>query len=194
MNEYDVVASLLLGACISYGILITVFTQVLHKHFPLGSGNPLKFLEWIDEYPQLLFVGFFSTLALFTHIILMWMSPWGIQVEGLFYHAPAYDIPALLAFVTSLVTTVNFVTSVEVNFYPKYRLYFSLLNGDGSLSNIEKAHEDMVDILRQELFYLAMQQIFVTILAIVVVGEVLVYFPLGITSIMLGVFRVLCVG
>ena len=51
-----------------------------------------------------------------------------------------------------------------------------------------------MDILRQELFYLAMQQIFVTILAIVVVGEVLVYFPLGITSIMLGVFRVLCVG
>ena len=194
LNEYDVVASLLLGACVSYGILINVFTQVLHKHFPLGSGNPLKFLEWIDEYPQLLFVGFFSTLALFTHIILMWMSPWGIQVEGLFYHAPAYDIPALLAFVTSLVTTVNFVTSVEVNFYPKYRLYFSLLNGDGSLSNIEKAHEDMVDILKQELFYLAMQQIFVTILAIVVVGEVLVYFPLGITSIMLGVFRVLCVG
>ncbi len=192
--EYDVVASLLLGACISYGILITVFTQVLHKYFPIGIGNPLKFLEWIDEYPQLLFIGFFSTFALFTHIMLMWLSPWGIQVEGLFYHAPAHDIPALLAFVTSLVTTVNFVTSVEVNFYPKYRLYFSLLNGDGSLSNIEKAHQDMVDILRQELFYLAIQQIFVTIFAVVVIGEILVYFPLGITSIMVGVFRVLCIG
>jgi polysaccharide biosynthesis protein PelG len=192
--KYDVVASMLLGACISYGILITVFTQLLHKYFPIGSGNPLKFLEWIDEYPQLLFVGFFSTLALFTHIILMWLSPWGIQVEGLFYHAPAHDIPVLLAFVTSLVTTVNFVTSVEVNFYPKYRLYFSLLNGDGSLSNIEKAHEDMVAVLRQELFYLAIQQIFVTVFAIVVVGEILVYFPLGFTSIMIGVFRVLCIG
>jgi uncharacterized membrane protein len=192
--EYDVVASLLLGACISYGILITVFTQVLHKYFPIGTGNPLKFLEWIDEYPQLLFVGFFSTLALFTHIMLMWLSPWGVQVEGLFYHAPAHDIPALLAFVTSLVTTVNFVASVEVNFYPKYRLYFSLLNGDGSLSNIEKAHEDMVAVLKQEIFYLAIQQILVTIFAIVVIGEILVYFPLGFTSIMIGVFRVLCIG
>lgn len=192
--EYDVVASLLLGSCISYGILITVFTQALHKHFPIGTGNPLKFLEWIDEYPQLLFVGFFSTLALFTHIMLMWLSPWGIQVEGLFYHAPAHDIPALLAFVTSLVTTVNFVTSVEVDFYPKYRLYFNLLNGDGSLSNIEKAHEDMVAVLKQEIFYLAIQQILVTIFAIVVIGEILVYFPLGFTSIMIGVFRVLCIG
>lgn len=192
--RYDVVASLLAGACISYGVLIIDFTIVLHKFFPVGSGTPLKFLEWIDEYPQLLFVGFFSTLALFAHIMIMWASPWGIQVEGLFYHAPAHDIPALFAFVTGLVTTVNFVTSVEVNFYPKYRRYFGLLNGDGSLGDIEKAYEDMLAVLKQELFYLAIQQIFVTIFAIVVVGEVLVYFRLGFTSVMIGVFRVLCVG
>ena len=192
--EYDVVASLLLGACISYGILITDFTLILHKFFPMGSGNSLKFLEWIDEYPQLLFVGLFSTLASFIHIILMWSSPWGIQVEGLFYHAPAFDIPAFFAFITCLVTSVNFVTLVEVNFHPKYRLYFSLLNGDGSLSNIEKAHEDMLAVQRQELFYLAIQQILVTIFAIVVIGEILVYFPLGFTSMMIGVFRVLCIG
>jgi len=194
MLGYDVVASLLAGACISYGILMVDFTFVLHKFFPVGSGNPLKCLEWIDEYPHLLFVGFFSTLALFAHIMIMWSSPWGVQVEGLFYHAPQHDIPALFAFVTCLVTTVNFVTSVEVNFYPKYRLYFVLLNGDGSLSNIEKAYEDMVAVLKQELFYLAIQQVLATIFAIVVIGEVLVYFPLGFTSVMIGTFRILCVG
>ena len=67
-------------------------------------------------------------LGLFAHIVLMWKSPWGVQVHGLFYHAPAHDIPALLAFVTSLMTAVNFVTSVEVNFYEKYRIYFNLLH------------------------------------------------------------------
>lgn len=192
--EYDVVASLLLGACISYGILIIDFTAVLHQFFPIGSGNPLKFLEWIDEYPQLLFVGFFSTLALFTHIMLMWRSPLGIQVQGLFYHAPAHDIPALLAFLTSLATTVNFVTSVEVNFYPSYRRYFGLLNGDGSLSSIEKAYEEMMTVLKQELFYLAIRQVIVTILAVVMISEFLVYVGLGFTSNMIGIFRVLCVG
>jgi uncharacterized membrane protein len=191
---YDVVASLLASACISYGILIIDFAVVLHKYFPIGTGTSLKFLEWIDEYPQLIFVGFFSTLALFAHIIIMWSSPWGIQIQGLFYHAPAHDIPALLAFVTSLVTTVNFVTSVEVDFYPKYRRYFGLLNGDGSLNDIERAHEEMLAVLKQELFFLALQQIFVTIFAIVVIGEVLVYFRMGFTSVMVGVFRVLCVG
>jgi uncharacterized membrane protein len=192
--KYDVVASLLVGATIAYGILIVDFTIVLHKFFPMGSGSPFKFLEWIDKYPQLPFVGFFSTIGLFIHIIIMWSSPWGVQIEGLFHHAPTHDIPALLAFFTSLVTTVNFVTTVEVNFYPKYRLYFSLLNGDGSLSNIEKAYEDMLDVLKQELFYLAVQQIFVTLFSIVFIGEMLFYLKLGFTATMVGMFRVLCVG
>lgn len=192
--QYDVVASVLAGACIAYGILVVDFTYVLHKFFPVGSGNPMKFLEWIDEYPHLLFVGFFSTLALFAHLMIMWASPWGKSVDGLFYHAPQHDIPALFAFATSLVTTVNFVTSVEVNFYPKYRLYFSLLNGDGSLGDIERAHEDMLIVLKQELLHLGIQQVFVTIFAVVVVGEILVYFPLGFTSVMIGTFRILCVG
>ena len=194
LMKYDVVASLLFGACVSYGIIIISFTVVLHKFFPMGSGSPFKFLQWIDEYPQLPLVGFFSTLALFMHIILMWASPLGMKVEGLFYQAPAHDIPALLAFLTTLVTTVNFVTSVEVNFYNKYRRYFSLLNGDGSLKNVEEAHEEMLAVLKQELFYLAIQQVFVTLFAVVMLGEILVYTGLGFTSNMVGMFRVLCVG
>jgi len=194
LMKYDVVASVLAGSCIAYGILIIDFTYVLHRFFPLGSDHPLRFLEWLDEYPHLLFVGFFSTLALFAHLIIMWTGPWGVQVQGLFYHAPQHDIPALFAFATSLVTTVNFVTSVEVNFYPRYRLYFGLLNGEGSLGDIEKAYEGMLAVLKQELFYLAIQQVFVTIFAVVVIGEVLVYFPLGFTSVMIGTFRVLAVG
>lgn len=192
--KYDVVASLLAGACIAYGLLIIHFTLALHKFFPIGSGSPLKFLEWIDEYPHLVFVGFLSMLALFGHLMVMWSGPWGASVVGLFYHAPQYDIPALYAFITCLVTAVNFVTSVEVNFYPKYRLYFSLLNENGSLSDIERAYEDMLTVLKQELLHMAIPQISVTIVTIIVIGEVLVYFPLGFTSVMIGTFRILCVG
>jgi uncharacterized membrane protein len=126
--------------------------------------------------------------------MLMWGSPWGVKVHGYFYHAPAHDIPALLAFITGLVSTVNFVTSVEVNVYPRYRRYFSLLNGEGSLIDIEKAHDEMLDVLKQELFYLGLQQIIVTIIAIVVIGEILPYFNLGFTTVMIGLFRILCIG
>ena len=57
----------------------------------------------------------------------------GEQVKGLFYGAPSHDVPALIAFLTILITTVNFVVSVEVNFYPKYRNYYSLFNDGGTI-------------------------------------------------------------
>ncbi len=194
LSHFDIVASLLAGACFSYGLSISLFTIALHEYFPKGVGSSFRFLEWLEKYPPLTFVGFFTTLGMFIHLMLMWGSPWGVQVEGFFYHAPAHDIPALLAFVTGLVSTVNFVTSVEVNVYPKYRRYFNLLNGEGSLSDIEKAHDEMLDVLNQELLYLSLQQIIVTIIAIVVIGEVLLYLGLGFTSVMIGLFRVLCIG
>jgi len=192
--QFDVVASLLVGACVSYGIVLIDFTLVLHQYLPKGSGSSLRFLEWIEKYPTLTFIGFFTTLGLFVHLMLMWSSPWGVQVQGLFYHAPPHDIPALLAFVTSLPSIVNFVTSVEVNVYKKYRLYFTLLNGKSPLRDIKKVEEEMLSVLKEELFYLSLQQIFVTIISIVVIGEILPYLNLGFTSIMIGLFRVLCVG
>lgn len=194
MNGQDVVGSLLASTCIGYGIIMITYTFVLHRHFPTGEGISLKFLEWINKFPPLPFVGFFTTAGLFAHLILMWHSPLGEQVQGLFYHAPVHDIPALFGFFTILVSTVNFVTSLEVNFYPKYKLYFSLLNEGGSLKDIVKAKDEMLTVLKQELLYLSMRQIFVTVVSIVMISEILTLVGIGFTTTMIGLFRVLCVG
>ena len=193
-NGYEVVSSLLASACVGYGIIMTTYTYVLHQHFPEGKGISLKFLKWIVKFPALPFVGFFTTFGLFIHLMLMWHSPLGSQVEGLFYHAPPHDIPALFGFFTILVTTVNFVTSLEVNFYPKYKLYFSLLNKGGALSDIEKAKIEMLTVLKQELLYLALRQMFVTIISIIFISEILNLVGVGFTNTMIGLFRVLCIG
>ena len=194
VNQFEIVASLYSAVCISYGIMVLYYSAVLNRYFPLGKGTALKFLEWVEKFPALVFVGLFVTLGLFIHLMLMWASPWGAQVEGLIYHAPPHDIPALVAFFTILVTTVNFVTSVEVNFYPKYRLYFSLINNGGSLNDFTKAYAEMMTVLKQEIFYLSMRQLIVTIISIVVVGDVLNNFGFGFSNEMIGLFRVLCVG
>ena len=188
------VTALLTSACIGYAIMMFHYTLVLHSYFPVGKGSALKFVQWIGKYPALILVGLFSTLGLFGHIILMWASPWGRPTIGYFYHAPQHDIPALFAFLSILVTTINFVTSMEVRFYQHYRIYFSLLNDGGSLYDIEKAYRDMVSVLKQELFYLAQVQLFVSILAIVIIGELIPVFGLGFTETMVGLFRVLCLG
>lgn len=190
----ETIPSLLAAVCVAYGIMLISFTVVLHGYFPIGSGSSLRFLEWVEKYPSLVMVGFFSTLGLFIHMLIMWSSPWGKQVIGLFYYAPPYDIPALLAMLTTVVTTVNFVTSVEIAFYPKYRQYFGLLNGGSTLGDLNKASQEMTIMLKQELFYLAQIQLLVELLAITLAGSILPRLGLGFTQVMIGLFRALCVG
>lgn len=117
-----------------------------------------------------------------------------MQVEGLFYGAPAYDVPALFAFISILPTTINFVTSVEVNFYPKYKIYFSLYNGDGSLVDIEQAKTELVSVLQKELNYTFTKQFFISVVFIVAGTLLIPRLPFGFTEEMLGIYRVLCVG
>ena len=88
--------------------------------------------------------GLLTNLGLFAHLVIIWSGPIGVQVKGLFYGAPYYDVPALIAFLTILVTTVNFVVSVEVNFYPRYRDYYSLFNDGGVVGDIVVAEEEML--------------------------------------------------
>lgn len=190
----DPMFNLLLSVVLAYMVMIVSYTIVLHQYFPKGSGTPLLSFLWMKKFPELMHIGFYSTIGLFGHIIMMWVSPWGVIATGSFYHAPQHDIPALFAFLTTLVATVNFVTGVEVKFYGHYKTFYSLLNEKGSLRDIENAYKELITVMKQELFYLAQIQIFVTIIAIVVIGELLGKLGLGFTSSMIGLFRVLCIG
>lgn len=190
----EIISSLLAAVCVAYGVMMISFTVVLHSYFPIGAGSSLKFLQWVEKHPSLVLVGFLTTAGLFIHMLIMWASPLGVQVIGMFYHAPGYDIPALLALMTTLVTTVNFVTSVELAFYPKYRQYFSLLNNGSSLSDLNKAKQEMTTVLKQELFYLAQVQIMVEVMVIALAGIVVPRIGFGFTVVMIGLLRVLCVG
>lgn len=194
IENYEPVATLLAATCVGYGVMLVSYMAILHEYFPMGKGNVFDFFRWIDKFPKLIFIGFFYTFGFFIHLILMWNSPWGEQVHGYFYHAPQHDIPALMAFITTLVTTVNFITSVEVNFYPRYRQYFSLLNQSGSLSDIEKAFREMIGVMKQELYYLVQRQLLVTVISIVIIGEIIDSFGLGFTKQMISIFRITSVG
>ena len=188
------ITAMLIGVSTGYGIMMIRYFIVLYKYFPEGRGSSMNFLRWFDEYPRLTFIGFFLTLGLFGHLVIMWSSRIGVRIQGLFYGAPGYDIPALFAFFSILITTVNFVTSVEVRFYPCYRDYFSLFNDKGSLEDIEDTEKNMIMILREELIYLSQKQLFVTVLFIIIGSLLLPYANIGFNRDILGTFRVLCVG
>lgn len=188
------VESLLASIAVGYGVMLIWDMVLLYRYFPQSDCGPWLFLRWLDQYMPLALTGLFTNLGLFAHLVIIWAGPIGVQVEGLFYGAPYHDVPALIAFLTILVTTVNFVVSVEVNFYPRYRNYYSLFNDGGVVGDIVVAEEEMLATLNRELRFCALKQLFVTAAVISLETTVLSALPLGFNNLMHGYFRTLCVG
>ncbi len=189
-----VIESLLFSVSVGYGVMLIWDVILLHRYFPHTALGAFTFLKWIDTFLPLALSGFFMNIGMFSHLVIMWFSDIGVQVHGLFYGAPWHDVPALLAFMTALMTTVNFVVSVEVNFYPKYRNHYSLYNDKGTIDNIKQAEKEMIGTLKTELFYTSLKQLLFTAAVIALGGYLLDLLPLGFNEVMRGYFRTLCVG
>jgi len=191
----NVVAAMLCSVYLGYGVMALGYYSALKRYFPESEGAPFRFVEYFFLNPQLSGIGFFLSIGLFSHFLVVWMSPFGEQIVGRFYSAPLYDVPALFAFITTLMTTINFSTTTEVYFYPAYRNYYGLLNTNGSLQAIELAERDMLTILKRELLYLVFKQFVITLLFCTIgsafLGETSFA---GFNATSRGLFRVLCVG
>lgn len=188
--EEGMMAAVFTGYC----VMLLWDVVLLYRYFPQSNEKAFVFLRWMDEFLPLAFTGLFVNLGLFTHLVIMWAGPLQVHVQGLFYGAPYHDVPALMAFLSILITTINFVVSMEVNFYPKYRNYYSLFNDGGSIRDLKQAEHEMLEVLDNELRYTALKQVFATAIAVSIGGMVLNYLPLGFNDLMEGYFRTLCVG
>lgn len=192
--DFSVIESLLFSVTVGYGVMLIWDVILLHRYFPHTSLGAFTFLKWIDDFLPLALSGFFMNIGMFSHLVIMWFSDIGSQVYGLFFGAPWYDVPALLAFMTCLITTVNFVVSVEVNFYPKYRNHYSLYNDKGTIENIRQSEKEMIGTLKTELFYTSLKQLLFTAVVIALGGYLLDFLPLGFNEVMRGYFRTLCIA
>ena len=188
------VEAMMIAVTIGYGIMLLWDVTLLYRYFPQSESSAFFFLRWVDQFLPLAFIGLFTNIGLFAHLVIMWCSPIHVHVQGLFYGAPYHDVPAMIAYLTILITTVNFVVSVEVNFYPKYRNYYSLFNDRGEIKDILQAGNEMKEVLNMELKYTALKQLLTTALALSVGQLLLTYLPLGFNDLMEGYFRTLCVG
>lgn len=192
--DLETVGSTIFSLCLGYGVMMIYDFVLIYRRFPDSGVSPFMFLRWMDKYKKLAMIGFCTTVGVFSHMLIIWMSPLQVVVDGLWVGAPFHDVPALLAFLTIIMTTVNFVVSVEVNFYPKYRDYYALFNNKGTIRDILRVEDEMLQVLRSELWYTALKQLFFTAAAISLGEFILNYLPLGFNDLMHGYFRTLCVA
>lgn len=192
--KFPVIEALLFAVSVGYGVMLVWDMILLHRYFPHTDLGAFTFLKWIDAFLPLALSGLFMNIGMFSHLVIMWFSDIQVHVHGLFYGAPWHDVPALLAFMTALMTTVNFVVSVEVNFYPKYRNHYSLYNDKGTIQDILQSEKEMLNTLKTEVFYTALKQLLFTAACIALGGYLLDLLPLGFNELMRGYFRTLCVA
>jgi len=175
-----------------YGVMLFSFNHILLTIFPVGTGSLMAFVEWIGRYPDLVLIGFLSMSGAFVHMFVMWFSPLGDMVAGQFRYAPLHDSAAFFAYLVAVPTSINFVVSVEVNFYQHYRHYFSAITNGGTLAEIHLARDNMSKVMHQELLRLTQVQIFVMVLYTVLMRYFLE--SIGFTRDMISIFQIMCVG
>lgn len=179
---------------LSFGIMLVWYHELLVRYFPRQKGKELAFLKWFGKYKSLGITGACIFIGLYGHLCIMYLGPLRHQTTGWFYTAPMYDIPALFAFFSIIISIISFVTSVEVKFFPKYQHYYSLFNDRGAIMDIEAAEEEMLNVLGKELLFMGIKQIIMTLLFIVGGGFLMDLLPLGMTDLGKDIFRILCVG
>ena len=187
-----VTTSLMAAMATGYGIMLVGFMRVLLRYFPAGSGSPFAFTAWFNRTPSLLAIGFFNMAGAFAHMILMWFSPLGEPVAGWFRQAASHDAASFFAYLVTVPTSINFIVSVEVNFYQKYRDYFSAITDGGTLSEITLARTSMATVLHQEIFKISSVQIF----CMVAYAVLMRYFLelIGFTTEMIAMFQIMVIG
>lgn len=184
--------ALMAALVVGYGVMLCGFMKVLLQYFPLGKGSVFSFIGWLSKTPDLLLTGFMGTGGMFVHICVMWFSPLGSIITGQFRQASLFDACAFYGFLIILPTTINFVVSVEVNFYLKYRDYFDAITGGGTIRQINQCRESMLAVLKQEISKMAWIQVFFLVAYIIIMRFALPY--LGFTTDMIRIFQVLTIG
>ena len=188
------VHALLSGIIFGYAAFFIQATILLYRHFPrrLNKEHLFDFLAYFDSYYQLAVIGLCTQIGLLGHIVIIWFSPIGQQVKGLFYIAPYYDLTVFIASLTMLATTVSFIVYLEVDFFKAYRRYYLSFSHGATLQQLKKAETAMLTCLRENLKKTAWVQLLVTLVAISIGPVILNILPLGFNNTMSGYFRILC--
>ncbi|OXM86659.1 exopolysaccharide Pel transporter PelG [Paenibacillus rigui] len=173
-------------------VIILLLKNQLESYFPRGNKNYFAFFTYVEKYPSLALTGFFTTLGIYLHNFIYWKSEFGVKVADTFWFAPAYDVPVFYAYLTIVPTMVVFVVSVETSFYEKFRAYYNVILGSGTLRDIERAKKEMRNVLFQEISFIMQVQLVVSILAMSLGIKILPM--LGLSGEEMDTFNILVLG
>jgi uncharacterized membrane protein len=83
--------------------------------------------------------GLFGAIGAWVDKWIVWLSPFGIQIQNGLLHAPLYDSAMFVSYLVVIPAYAAFVVHLEVKFFRNYRLFYSSILEHATLAQI-RAH------------------------------------------------------
>ncbi len=129
-------------------LLLTLLVLVMREY--QGEAIPrFDFMQrrWI--HPSLIITGVLFNLGVWIDKWIFWFAPTTSDtVNGVLRASIIYDTPFFLAYLSIIPGMAVFLIKVETDFVETYQRYYSAVNGQGTLSEIQTYRQDMVKSIR----------------------------------------------
>ncbi|MGG5461646.1 exopolysaccharide Pel transporter PelG [Clostridium sp. B9] len=187
--------SALLFSLIGYLFIALSFIVLIYRVFgiqDLSLSNCFRFVESIDKYYELFFVGILLSFGAYFPNIIVWLTPNAEEVASTFRIAPFYDVPSFYAFLSIIPSVVMFTVKVETSIYPKYKEFYNFVRESGSINEIRRTRDMLIDSIVLHMTHM-MEVQFIASFACVVFGFKLLP-TMGFASDSIEIFGILTLG
>lgn len=191
----DLMKAALYSMGVGYVGLMLLFLLKLYKVFGQDESQRFRFrhmLSSLKKYYQILLIGLFLALAVYSHHLVMWFSSEGNVIGETFNVCNFYDIPGFYAYLTVIPAIVIFNVKVETSIYPKYKTFYDYVRGGGNLEDIRIAKSELIECMKQEFMFMIQVQLLVTFFAIIL--GIKVFPSIGLTQLSISIYSILCLG
>ncbi|MCX7641643.1 MAG: exopolysaccharide Pel transporter PelG [Elusimicrobiales bacterium] len=138
---------MVLSFCFGNIILLFLFIYLIVKRYPSNELINFKFLSNLNL--DLILASIFYNIAIWIDKIIFWFSDLtGVKILGNLSISPAYDLPIFLAYLSIIPAMAIFFYRLEADFAYKYEELFNAILDYGTLNEIKKIKEEMIDSLR----------------------------------------------
>jgi uncharacterized membrane protein len=81
--------------------------------------------------------GLFGATGAWVDKWVVWLSPYGVQIQNGLLHAPLYDSAMFVSYLVVIPAYAGFVVHLEVKFFRNYRLFYSSILEHATLAQIQ---------------------------------------------------------
>lgn len=167
LNNYSI-NYMLIFIIIGFVIINLSYTISIIREFRGHADDIFGFYKYFSKYPPLIFINFLYSVSLFIDNIILWNSPYGNKILGVFYFFEMYDKYTFYAFLTIIPVSVMFVINYETVLYENIELLYKKISFGGNLEDVRLQISKLIRKFSREFKKLLEMQLIFSLLGILI--------------------------